>query len=81
MSRQARTLEKRLQASLRECQKQPGNKRCADCTERVSAVAANLVYVYGPEHTVCEARATDKQWCTAKQLVADRLANRCSYSK
>lgn len=35
-SRQAERLEKKLQNALRECQKKPGNKRCADCTERVS---------------------------------------------
>lgn len=35
-SRQAERLEKKLQNALRECQKKPGNKRCADCIERVS---------------------------------------------
>lgn len=35
MARQARSLEQRLQHTLRECQKKDGNKRCADCTERV----------------------------------------------
>eukprot|EP00904_Undaria_pinnatifida_P001696 jgi/Undpi1/11527/HiC_scaffold_30.g13824.m1 len=34
-SRQAERLEKKLQNALRECQKKPGNKRCADCIERL----------------------------------------------
>ncbi len=36
-SKKAERLEKKLQSQLRACQKLPGNKRCADCTERVSA--------------------------------------------
>lgn len=35
MVRQTRTLEQKLQNVLRDCQKRDGNKRCADCIERV----------------------------------------------
>ncbi|CAM9592848.1 unnamed protein product [Hapterophycus canaliculatus] len=34
-NRKAERLEKKLQSQLRACQKEPGNKRCADCTERL----------------------------------------------
>ena len=41
-SKKAERLEKKLQSQLRACQKEPGNKRCADCTERVSGPQAVL---------------------------------------
>ncbi|CAM9834549.1 unnamed protein product, partial [Ectocarpus sp. 6 AP-2014] len=34
-SKKADRLERKLQVQLRACQKEPGNKRCADCTERL----------------------------------------------
>jgi len=41
-SKKAERLEKKLQSQLRACQKLPGNKRCADCTERVSGTTSVL---------------------------------------
>ncbi|CAM9787045.1 unnamed protein product [Discosporangium mesarthrocarpum] len=35
MNRNQRKSEEKLQKVLRECQKRPVNKRCADCTERL----------------------------------------------